>query len=167
MNQINYTAEYMLAQADGKVSANDVTSKALKHVHIPELKKDLCNYDMWLHAVGFHLEFFGLHDLVHHMKDQYADGPLPEHFKTSADWHRWQRHCLHAYGIIYSRASRVIEQGSMLLTGHNAMSHYCPHALLKMIKEYKEYKAPSYNPAKKRKAEEYRVDQFVKREGQY
>ncbi|KAK1778973.1 hypothetical protein QBC45DRAFT_451349 [Copromyces sp. CBS 386.78] len=133
-----YTAEEMLAEADGKMSSNDSTSKAVKLVPIPELKADLSNFDLWDHALGFHLEFYGLRDLVHHMKNQYKEGPLPEHFKTAVDWHRWQRHCLHAYSIIYSRATKVIVQGSMLLKGYNAMSHYCPHKLFKMIWEYKE-----------------------------
>lgn len=133
-------AKEMLASADAKMSSNDATPEAIKLVPIPELKEDLSNFDHWLHAVGFHLEFYGLDDLVPNMKSEYREGPLPAHFKTAADWHRWHRHCLHAYSIIYSQATKVIEQGSMFLTGFNAQPNYCPHKLLMMIKKYKESK---------------------------
>ena len=134
-----FTAEEMLAEADGKMNShNPIGMRALKSVPIPALSKNLRNYNQWDHAVGFHLEYHGLKELVEGLKVRYVNGPQREDFSTVEQWHRWQRHCLHAYSIIYSRATKVVEEAGLMHRGWNAGSNYCPYELLKMIREYRD-----------------------------
>ncbi|EAA29224.1 hypothetical protein GE21DRAFT_8419 [Neurospora crassa] len=104
-----YTAEYMLAQVKDKAWLNfiDPDLETLKLYPIPELKTNLSNCSEWERAVRFHLQYYGLHDLVECMKIEYPDGPQCEDFKTPAHWRHWQHHCLHAYSIIQSQAVKI------------------------------------------------------------
>ncbi|EGZ75895.1 hypothetical protein NEUTE2DRAFT_56650 [Neurospora tetrasperma FGSC 2509] len=132
---IKYTAEHMLAQVMDNIDGTDPTLEALKLYPIPELETDLSNYDQWERVLDFHLQYYGLDELVEFMKIDYPHGPGRDDFNTTDHWHRWQRHCLHAYSIINSKAAKVIEQGC-LLDDWGPISH-CPHDLLEAIREYR------------------------------
>lgn len=131
-----YTAEYMLAQVKDNIDSTDPTLEALKLYPIPELKRDLSNYDRWERVLDFHLQYYGLDELVECMKVEYLDGPGRDDFSTTDNWHRWQRHCLHAYSIIYSQAAKVIEEGC--LANDWAPISHCPHDLFEAIRDYRQ-----------------------------
>ncbi|KAK3500333.1 uncharacterized protein B0T23DRAFT_401776 [Neurospora hispaniola] len=129
-----YTAEYMLAQVKDNVEITDPTLEALKLYPIPELETDLSNHVEWERALDFHLQYYGLEVLVRSMKTEYPHGPGRNDFKTTDHWHRWQRHCLHAYSIIYSQAAKVFKAGDLWSRWN--MTSFCPHVLYHAISEH-------------------------------
>ena len=128
------------------IDKSETSRKALKLMRIPELKEDFSNFEYWHHALWFHLEYYGLRLMVTHLRMNFPHGLYPDLFDNEEEYQLFNRHKLHAYSLVFSKAANVVRNGPSW-PEHYAKLNFCPCQLMDLIEKMKDFKIAVSSPA--------------------